>query len=104
MDAVTAISGSGPAYFFYLTESLTKAANRLGLSGQLAHRLVINTALGSALLLVQTKKSAKGLKKLVASKGGTTEAALRILKRYNWDQILQKAVRAAAQRSKELKR
>ncbi|MCX5716681.1 MAG: pyrroline-5-carboxylate reductase, partial [Candidatus Omnitrophica bacterium] len=73
MDAVTAISGSGPAYFFYLTEVLTTAGIGLGLDKETAHKLAVETAFGSAKLLKETGEKAGALRARVTSKGGTTE-------------------------------
>ncbi|MBN2097888.1 MAG: pyrroline-5-carboxylate reductase [Candidatus Omnitrophica bacterium] len=103
MDAVTAISGSGPAYFFYLTEKLIAAAQKLGLPLADARQLVIKTCLGSALLLNQSKQSPRALRNKVASKGGTTQAAFSVFRKKGWDKILFSAVQAAAKRSRQLR-
>jgi pyrroline-5-carboxylate reductase len=102
VDAVTAISGSGPAYFFYMIESLEKAAVSLGLSGSIAARLVLKTALGSAKLLEALKEDPAALRKRVASKGGTTEAAINIFEKKRFKNIINEAVQGAYKRSKEL--
>lgn len=104
VDAVTAVSGSGPAYFFYLIESMIEAAVDLGLSEEAAKRLVIKTALGSAKLLLAVKESPAELRAKVASKGGTTEAALHILESRDFKGIVKEAVKRAHSRSKELSR
>lgn len=103
MDALTAISGSGPAYFFYLTEKLIASAKKLGLSEELAQKLVRQTALGSALLIKQSAQSPQELRQRVASKGGTTEAALKVLEKKALGKILDQAVAAAARRSRQLR-
>lgn len=104
IDLVTAISGSGPAYFFYLIESLIDAAVELGMKEDVALSLVSQTALGSAKLLKQTGHSVVELRRRVTSKGGTTEAALKVLEEHEIKGIIEKAIRAALKRSKELSR
>lgn len=104
IDLVTAISGSGPAYFFYLIESLIDAAVELGMKEDVALSLVSQTALGSAKLLKQTGHSVVELRRRVTSKGGTTEAALDVLEEHEIKGIIEKAIRAALKRSKELSR
>lgn len=102
VDAVTAVSGSGPAYFFYLMESLEEAAKELGLSDKAARALVVKTALGSAKLLDELKESPANLRAKVASKGGTTEAAVKVFDSKNMKTTIKEAVKAACKRSKEL--
>ncbi|MDO8524898.1 MAG: pyrroline-5-carboxylate reductase [Candidatus Omnitrophota bacterium] len=104
VDAVTAISGSGPAYFFYLIEALIEAAGELGLDPETAKRLVTKTATGSARLLEELKEDPESLRKRVASKGGTTEAALKIFEKKAVKRVIKDAVKAAHKRSKELAR
>ena len=104
VDAVTAVSGSGPAYFFYLVESMIETAVELGLSRKVAKRLVIKTALGSAKLLLAVKEGPAELMAKVASKGGTTEAALHIFESRDFKGIVKEAVKRAHGRSKELSR
>ncbi len=107
IDLITAISGSGPAYFFYLTEALTEIAIDLGISKDDAINFAKNTFIGSAILLDSEKSNnATSLRKNVTSPGGTTEAALKIL--MNEDEglkiILKKAVLNAISRAHELKK
>jgi len=102
MDSVTAISGSGPAYFFYLIESLAEAAEKIGLDKETAEKLVLKTAIGSAKLLQALKEDPGALRKKVTSKGGTTEAAFKILEAKKFKDILIEAVMAARERSEEL--
>lgn len=102
MDAVTAISGSGPAYFFYFTEALAEAAEKLGLGRETAWELALSTAIGSSELLGRTKESPAALYKKVASKGGTTEAALKVFESKKLKKVVEEAARAASRRSKEL--
>jgi pyrroline-5-carboxylate reductase len=101
-DLVTAISGSGPAYFFYLKEALIEAAVRLGMDRATAKRLVSKTALGSARLLIESGHEPHILRQRVTSKGGTTEQAIKVFDHAGMKRIVEKAVTAAARRSKEL--
>lgn len=101
-DAVTAISGSGPAYFFYLAEALVEAAKKLGLKEDVAERLVYKTALGSAKMLNLSEEGPGQLRIKVTSKGGTTEAALKVLKAGKFRQMVRLAAEKAARRAKEL--
>ena len=102
MDAVTAISGSGPAYFFYLVELLTAAGTKLGLSGETANKLAVKTISGSAKVLEACGEGSAGLRARVTSKGGTTEAAFKVFKRMGLDKAIKAGVQAAARRAKEL--
>lgn len=102
LDAITAISGSGPAYFFYLVELLIKNGLRLGLTSETAKRAAIQTALGSVELLSKINKDPALLRKRVTSKGGTTEAAFKVFKKRRLNDIFEKGLKAAKDRSKEL--
>ena len=102
MDAITAISGSGPAYFFYLVEVLTESAVSLGIARNIAERLSVKTAIGSAKLLSHLKHTPQVLRDKITSKGGTTEAAFRVFMSKNFSGIVKAAVIAAANRSKEI--
>lgn len=102
LDAVTAVSGSGPAYIFLLAEALTEAAIREGLPHHAAEQLVLQTVRGAGVLLSQSDKSAFRLRAEVTSPGGTTAAAMHVLENGGFRALLEDAVRAAAQRSREL--
>ena len=102
VDSVTAISGSGPAYFFYMVEALIEAAKDLGLKDEIAKKLVLKTALGSAKLLEALKEDPAVLIKKVASKGGTTEAAFKVFESKKFKSIVKEACKKAHSRSKEL--
>ncbi len=102
LDAVTALSGSGPAYVFYVIESLVEAGAGLGLRPSHALMLTLETIKGSVRLLEETGEAAASLQKKVTSRGGTTEAALGVLESHKVKEHLMEAVRAAAQRSVEL--
>ena len=103
-DAVTALSGSGPAYFFLIFQALRDAGIHCGLPKGVARRLAIQTAKGSAALASQTDEELEKLIARVASKKGTTEAALTVFRRDGLTRILQRGVRAAVKRSRELSR
>jgi pyrroline-5-carboxylate reductase len=103
MDAVTAVSGSGPAYVFLLAEELARAGVAAGLSPELATRLARETIAGSGELLHRSDASSETLRQNVTSPGGTTAAALAVLMGEDgFKPLLERAVAAAAQRSKEL--
>lgn len=101
-DLVTAVSGSGPAYFFYLKEALIGAALRLGMDRATARKLVSKTALGAARLLMESGSDPEDLRRRVTSKGGTTEQAIKVFERSGMKKIVEKAVMAAAKRSRQL--
>jgi pyrroline-5-carboxylate reductase len=103
MDTVTALSGSGPAYIFYIIASFVATAVSLGLDKATATTLIIQTVLGAAKLLQTTGQDSEALVRKVASKGGTTEAALSVFKDAKLKETLDKALRAALKRCKELK-
>lgn len=102
MDAVTAVSGSGPAYFFYLVEALEKAAVAAGFSARQARRLAVGTATGSMRWLEEAGASPEELRKKVMSPGGTTEAAIGFLDEKGFDGLVAGAVEAAIERGREL--
>lgn len=102
MDAVTALSGSGPAYFFFLMEALIAAGKRLGISAADSLNLTLQTALGSAVLAKKSDIAPDKLIEMVTSKGGTTEAAFKILTQQRVRDTIIKAVLAAAKRSKKM--
>ncbi len=102
MDVVTAISGSGPAYFLLIVEYLTRIGIKFGLDKEAACKLASQTALGSAKMLAETGQQPDVLRKKVTSPGGTTEAALGVFKKMNLEQIYTQAVEAAIERSKKL--
>jgi len=104
MDAVTALSGSGPAYFFLLMEILEQAGIDLGLDPEHARLLTIQTALGAARMAMEVDDSPQELRERVTSPGGTTEHALNILNSGGIRSLVTKAVSAAHERSKELSR
>ncbi len=102
-DAITAVSGSGPAYVFYLIQAWQEAAVKLKLPESVATDAVLATLFGSAQLFADSGDAAKVLIQKVASKKGTTEAALKVLNKQKVNASIQQAVKAAAIRSKELR-
>ena len=102
LDTVTAVSGSGPAYFFFLVEQMIKAGVELGLTHEQAGLLAGKTAAGAAKMLLSSADSPEGLRRKVTSPGGTTEAAITHMTRSGWPQITIDAIKAAQQRGKEL--
>jgi pyrroline-5-carboxylate reductase len=104
LDAVTGLSGSGPAYVFLLAEALVEAGVHEGLDREVSRLLAVQTLLGSARLLVETGESPEVLRAFVTSPGGTTAAALRVLEAHGFRSSVLEAVAAAAHRSRELGR
>lgn len=102
MDAVTALSGSGPAYFFLMMEALHEAAIQLGLPDDTAKLLTLQTALGATRMAIESGQSLPELRRLVTSPGGTTEKALSVLEEHKLREIFSKALHAAKRRSEEL--
>lgn len=102
MDAVTALSGSGPAYYFLFTDMLTKAGEACGLKKDFATRLALATFIGAAHSVNVGKITMQDFVKKVASKGGTTEAALKVFKKRRLETIVKEAVSAACDKSRYL--
>jgi pyrroline-5-carboxylate reductase len=102
LDAVTAVSGTGPAYVFLLAEALTEAAIREGLPRDIAEAFVHQTVRGAGHLLTDTELGPFELRAQVTSPGGTTAAAVHILEERGFRALVEDAVRAAAQRAREL--
>jgi len=102
IDGVTALSGSGPAYFFYMVECLVAAATAQGMDEAQATRLAAQTLLGAGRLLKESGEPASVLRERVTSKGGTTAAALEAFRQGGFDKVVAAGFDAAAARSKEL--
>lgn len=102
MDAVTAISGSGPGYIFKIMECFVEAGEKLGFDRETSTRLVVETIMGSAHLVRESEKSLSQLREMVTSPGGTTAAALAVLEERGLDSIIREAVEAACRRGAEL--
>lgn len=102
MDAVTAVSGSGPAYFYLLMEILEDAARDMGIAPEVARQLAVQTAFGAGLAARETGTPPAELRQMVTSPGGTTQAALEALERGDIRRLFANALEAARQRSIEL--
>jgi pyrroline-5-carboxylate reductase len=102
MDIVTALSGSGPAYFFLMMEALQQAAEELGLPFETAKLLTMQTALGAARMAIESGEAVSELRRQVTSPGGTTEMAINVLEDQQVRRIFKQALLAAKTRSEEL--
>lgn len=102
LDTVTALSGSGPAYFFLVIEALQQAAQSLGLSYDVAKLLTLQTALGAARMALESSDDVSILRGHVTSKGGTTEQAINVLEQGKIQELFQAALSAAKKRATEL--
>ena len=102
LDAVTALSGSGPAYVFYFLEAMQQAGTELGLSPEQARRLAVGTFLGGSALAKDSPEPLATLRERVTSKGGTTYAGLTVMREAGMGEAFVAAMKAAAQRAKEL--
>jgi pyrroline-5-carboxylate reductase len=102
LDVVTALSGSGPAYFFLMIESMTKAGVALGLDEKTAEQLSIQTALGASMMASNSEDSAHELRAKVTSPNGTTQAAIESFQDQNFEMLVSHAMRAAFDRAREM--
>jgi pyrroline-5-carboxylate reductase len=102
LDAVTGLSGSGPAYIFLIIEALSDGGVEMGLPRDVATQLAIQTVLGSAKLVLETKRHPRELRDMVTSPGGTTIEGLKVLEETGVHAALKKAVRAATEKSRKL--
>lgn len=102
MDAVTALSGSGPAYFFLMIEAMTAAGVKLGLPEDIAKKLTLQTALGASLMATGSDVDAGELRRRVTSPGGTTAAAIKAFQEGGFEALVQTALDAARHRSAEM--
>ncbi len=102
LDAVTAVSGSGPAYYFLLMEAMEQAALELGLAEHTARLLIQQTALGAAKIALEADETPGQLRQRVTSPGGTTEQALKVFEQGSFTQLVSKALHAARDRSIEI--
>jgi len=102
MDAVTALSGSGPAYFFLVMELMQRAGTKLGLPPETARLLTLQTAFGAAKMALESPEDAATLRRRVTSPGGTTEQALKLFEDRGLEQIFGDALAAATRRAQEL--
>lgn len=102
MDAVTAVSGSGPAYVFLLAEAMEDAARAEGLSAEAARTLVLQTLLGAARMLTEAGEAPTELRRRVTSPNGTTQAAIETFQAGGFEALVARAIRAATERGREL--
>lgn len=102
LDAVTGLSGSGPAYIYYLAEAMEKSAEEIGLEKEMAKRFIIQTLLGAAEMLEKSPKESHQLRKEVTSPGGTTEAGLKVLDAHAVQQAFIECIKEATAQSKRL--
>jgi pyrroline-5-carboxylate reductase len=102
LDVVTAVSGSGPAYFYYMIETLRNAGTRLGLPAEVAAKLALHTAHGASAMAVQSDVDVVELRQRVTTPGGTTQAAMEQFTKSHFEQVVNAAVEAATIRGTEL--
>src|SRR5262249_2582371 len=102
IDIVTALSGSGPAFIYAIIEALANSGTKLGLSKNVSNDLAIQTVLGAAELMKESKMSAEGLIKMVVTPGGTTAAGLAVMEKLGTSESLVAAVEAATKRGQEM--
>ena len=102
LDAVTALSGSGPAYVFYFLEAMTQAGADMGLTREQAHKLAVGTFVGASALAQTSDEPPEILRQRVTSKGGTTHAAISSMEQDDVKQMFMRALHAARRRAREL--
>ncbi|TLS36416.1 pyrroline-5-carboxylate reductase [Pseudalkalibacillus caeni] len=102
IDAVTGLSGSGPAYFYYMVECMEQAAAEAGLDKTIARELILQTITGAAVMLKETDESASVLREKVTSPGGTTQAGLKVLETFNYQEAIRECVLTASKRASEI--
>lgn len=102
IDAVTALSGSGPAYLYYMMEAMTDAAVSLGIPADTARALTVQTVLGAAKMVLETGEEPAGLRRKVTSPGGTTQAAIETFEQLDFRGAVGQAMRRAAERAAEM--
>jgi pyrroline-5-carboxylate reductase len=102
LDAVTGLSGSGPAYIYYLIEAMEKSAVEVGLDKQMASELIVQTLIGAAEMVRNSSKSSEQLRRDVTSPGGTTEAGVKVLEEHKVQQAFISCIKAATDQSKKM--
>jgi pyrroline-5-carboxylate reductase len=102
LDAVTGLSGSGPAYIYYLIEAMETSADEIGLDKQMAQELIVQTLIGAAEMVKNSSKSPAQLRREVTSPGGTTEAGIRVLEEFEVQQAFISCIKTAAEQSKKM--
>tara|TARA_B100001778_G_C17988579_1_gene362454 strand:- start:33 stop:494 length:462 start_codon:yes stop_codon:yes gene_type:complete len=104
MDPVTALSGTGPAYVFHTMEAMIQSGVEMGMTSEMAGRLVLQTVLGAAVLAMESNLDPTSLREAVTSRGGTTDAAISHLEKHDYIHLVVAAILAAMERSRELGR
>ena len=104
LEAVTAVSGSGPAYIYYFAEAMEKSACEMGFTSSAARRLVVQTIFGGGEMLIKSGKSAESLREAVSVPGGTTERAISVMKHRKLSAIVSEAMRACQTHAEEIAR
>ncbi|MFP7297745.1 pyrroline-5-carboxylate reductase [Neobacillus niacini] len=102
LDAVTGLSGSGPAYIYYLIEAMEKSAVEVGLDKEMASELIVQTLIGAAEMVKNSSKSSEQLRRDVTSPGGTTEAGVKVLEEHHVQQAFISCIKAATEQSKKM--
>ena len=102
LDAVTGLSGSGPAYIYYLIEAMEKSAVEVGLDKEMASELIVQTLIGAAEMVKNSTKSTEQLRREVTSPGGTTEAGVKVLEEHRVQQAFISCIKAATAQSKKM--
>jgi pyrroline-5-carboxylate reductase len=102
LDAVTGLSGSGPAYIYYLIEAMEKSAVEVGLDKEMASELIVQTLIGAAEMVKNSTKSSEQLRRDVTSPGGTTEAGVKVLEEHQVQQAFISCIKAATTQSKKM--
>ncbi|WP_160721514.1 pyrroline-5-carboxylate reductase [Bacillus sp. USDA818B3_A] len=102
LDAVTGLSGSGPAYIYYLIEAMENSADEIGLDKYMAQELIVQTLIGAAEMVKNSSKSPEQLRREVTSPGGTTEAGIRVLEEFEVQQAFISCIKAATAQSKKM--
>ncbi|GED68920.1 pyrroline-5-carboxylate reductase [Brevibacillus reuszeri] len=102
LDIITGLSGSGPAYIYYLVEAMMAAGATAGLDREMARQLTLQTVIGAAQMLLETRADPAILRKQVTSPGGTTQAGLEVLEAYQFQQGVTAAILRASERSREM--
>ncbi|MCD8499797.1 MAG: hypothetical protein LRY43_01465 [Gammaproteobacteria bacterium] len=102
INVVAALSGSGPAYFFYMMEAMQEAAIRLGLPEKIANALALQTALGASKLALDSDDDVTTLRRKVTSPKGTTEQAIKVFDEHNFTRLVEQAMAATIHRAEEL--
>ncbi|WP_027416935.1 pyrroline-5-carboxylate reductase [Aneurinibacillus terranovensis] len=102
LHAVTGLSGSGPAYVYYLVEAMEAAGSEIGLDPEVARRLILQTIIGAAHMLKESDEEPAALRRKVTSPNGTTDAGIRVLEKYDFQEAMKACIKRAVKRSEEM--